>query len=176
MNIADKYAVAFLNVYGDRLTFDDSIKTNEAAQFLHQHPRALFLLKVPVIKQTVKEEGLRNFCRRFALPQVIDHIIDLLLEHKRAYLLADVFKAMVKQYQERHHISNIVIKSSTELPQPYRDEIVQFVDRQISGTKQYRYEVDPTLIAGIRIQSDTMLWEISIDKRLRELASKYVGG
>jgi F-type H+-transporting ATPase subunit delta len=170
MDIAYKYAIAFLNVYNGRLTFDDIKNIDEAAQFLSKHRRALFLLKVPIIKQRVKQEGLHNICRRFKLVDEVYNLVTLLLKHKRAYLLADVFKAIVYWYQRRHNITNILIKSSMLLPQSYRDDIVHFVDRHVSGIKQYRFEIDPTLIAGIRIQSDTILWENSIDKRLRELA------
>lgn len=170
MDIAYKYAIAFLNVYRDRLTFDDIKNIHEAAQFLSKHRRALFLLKVPIIKQQIKQEGLYAFCRRFGLIDEVHNLIKLLLKHKQAYLLADVLKAIVYWYQQQHHISNIMVTSSIVLPQSYRDAIVQFVDQRVMGIKQYRFEINPQLIAGIRIQSDTILWEISIDKRLRELA------
>ncbi len=170
MNLSYKYAEAFLNVYNDRLKFEDIEHINKAIQFLQEHPRALFLLQVPVIKQQLREKGLASLCKRFEFIAPIQELVMLLLNHKRIYLLPSVLKAIVDCYQKRHTIEKIVIKSSIPLPQKYRQTVEQFIDRHIAGTKQYRYEIDPTLIAGIRIQSDTVLWEYSMNKRLRDIA------
>ena len=44
---------------------------------------------------------------------------------------------------------------------------------QTAATNLYAYSIDTDLIAGVRIQSDTLLWEYSIDKQLRKLARVY---
>ncbi len=170
MNLAHKYASAFLKVYNEQLIFDDIERINAAADFLDKHRRALFLLKVPFIKRAIKEKELYELWDRFALVKPVKKLIALLLDHKRSYLLAAVFKAIVYRYQKLHTIHTIKVTSSIELSEKYRGDIEAFVDQQLSGTKLYRYEVDQKLIAGIRLQSDTILWEFSIDKSLRELA------
>lgn len=170
MNIADKYAIAFINVYGTKLTFDDILKIEQASLFLQHHNRALFLLRVPMIKRHVKEARLQDFCDRLGLVAPIGHIIRVLLEHQRIQLLEHVFTALVYHYKKRYTIKDITVKSSIELPNEYRQQITRCIDQKIPGTKIYHYTVDPTLIAGIRIQSDTFVWEFSIDKRLREIS------
>ncbi len=170
MNLAYKYANAFLNVYNDRLNFDDIKRINSALEFLPEHPRALFLLQVPMITQAMKEKWIVYFCQRFGLVDPLKNLITLLLKHKRAYLLITVLKAIVDRYQKRHTIENIIVKSSVPLPEKYRHEIERFINQHIMGIQQYHYKVDPGLIAGIRIQSDTVLWEYSMNKRLRDIA------
>jgi len=173
MNLAYKYAIAFLNVYNDRLTFNDIERIEKAACFLQEHPRALFLLQVQLIKRSIKEQGLRQMARRYGLTQAIDHLFSLLLEHNRAYMVADVLKAIVYQYQKRNTIMRFMVSSSLPLTEAERHQVEQFIDRQLPGTHYYAYKVDQTLIAGIRIASDTIIWEFSIDKSLRELAHRF---
>lgn len=173
MDVADKYAVAFLNVYGNKLTLADVKNIDQAARFLAGQRRALLLLQVPLIARSIKLQGLRELSYKFALIAPINTLVAMLLDHKRAYLLAAVMKAIVYRYEKQHYIHTIIIKSAMKLPERYQHDIVQFIDRQVSGTKQYQYEIDTTLIAGVRIQSDTFLWEYSIDKKLRELAHAH---
>lgn len=170
MNLAYKYANAFLNVYNGPLNFDDVEHIEQAIHFLQEHSRVLFLLQVPAIKQAVKEQWLTAFCTKFEFMEILKKTMMLLLHHKRAYLLPAVLKAIIDNYRQRHTIQNIVIKSSIPLPQKYHPTIEHFIQQHIDGVPQYHYEVDPALIAGIRIQSDTILWECSMNKRLRDIA------
>lgn len=170
MNLAYKYANAFLNVYSDRLNDGDIKSINNILQFLPKHPRLLFLLQVPLIKKAIKEKWLVSFCEQFNVGAPFKNLITLLLSHRRVFLLPAILNAIVNSYQKRHHIENIVIKSSIPLPVSYRHDIESFIKHYINGVHYYHYEVDPTLIAGIRIQSDTILWEYSMNKRLRDIA------
>lgn len=64
---------------------------------------------------------------------------------------------------------SITVASSCELLDEQRKSIESFIARHVSGKKSYTYTVDPSLIAGVRIYSDTILWEVSIEKQLRDL-------
>lgn len=169
MNIVNKYAYAYMNVSGDRLAQDEIRQCQQAADFLHTHARALFLLKVPVIPQEVKREALTEIMARFELPESIQILIDLLLEHKRAFLLADILDEISIIYANRKMIHTFKVTSSSELSARERSDIEAFVADRVQGTIMYTYVVDKKLIAGIRIQSETLLWEHSIDKQLRDV-------
>lgn len=170
MNLSYRYANAFLNVYNDRLNFDTIKRIEQAIAFLYEHQQILLLLQLPVIKQSVKEQWLVTFCKQFGLVDLFKKTMLLLLQHKRGYLLPAVLQAIIDCYRQRHNIQNIVIKSSVPLPEKYHHDIEHFIQQHMSGVHQYHYQVDASLIAGIRIQSDTMLWECSINKRLRDIA------
>lgn len=169
MDLADKYAMAILNVYSTQLTFSDVEQIKKAAQFLKVHHHDLFFLSVPLIKRDAKEKWLKLFCRRFSLGELIYKSIQLLLDHKRMYLLVSILNAIVYRYEKQHHIQNIMVKSSIALPETYRQAIAQFINRQSSDINRYQFIVDRSLIAGVRIQSDTLLWEYSINKMLHTL-------
>lgn len=174
MNAANAYAKAFLNIYDADLTRESINAIEEAAHFLHEHRRALFLLKVPIMDEVVKKRGMKELSDRFALPQSVERLFALLLEHSRASLLADVFLAIVYYYNKRHHHEKVVISSSAKLTDKQKKQIIAFADKRFSGTKNYVFKLDASLIAGIKIMSDTVMWESSIDNYLRECTQAQI--
>lgn len=169
MNIVNKYAHAYIHVSADLLTQEDMRQCQKAAEFLHTHGRALFLLKVPVIPHEIKREALMEIAKRFALHASMESLIDLLLKHKRAFLLADILDEIIALYAQKKSIHTFKVTSSAELTAHERANIESFLADRVQGTIIYRYAVDKKLIAGIRLQSETLLWEHSIDKQLREV-------
>jgi ATP synthase F1 delta subunit len=169
VNLVNKYAHAYLHVSSDQLTTHDVLLYQQVAAFLHTHVRALFLLKVPVIPCQVKREALKEVTTRFRLHVSIQSLIDLLLAHKRAFLLADILDEISRLYHHKKSIHTFTVTSSAELTDDERKNIERFLADKVQGTIMYTYVVDKKLIAGIRLQSETLLWEHSIDKQLRDV-------
>ncbi len=173
-NKAHTYAKAFLNVFGAALTKEMIHNISQAAQFLYEHRRALFLLKVSVIPESVKKRGVKELVARFDLPASIEQLFDLLLKRRRESLLAAVCQDIVKEYNKRHHHETVVVSSSCPLTEQQKKEVVCFANAQFPGTKKYIFKIDTGLIAGIKIMSDTLMWESSIDNYLRECTQAQI--
>ena len=174
MNIARKYAQAFFAVYEDTITRDLISRIDEAAQFMMTHRRALFLFKVPVIDRSVKEAGLKELCERFQLGDPIKKLLIMLLNDKRAMLIAEVLEAVTGLYRERNKMVSITVASSYPLADDQRVQLEAFIARHVAGEKTYTYTIDPALIAGIRVYSDTFLWEFSIAQQLRDVYNSAI--
>lgn len=174
MNAATAYAKAYLNVFGAGLQRDAIEAIEKAGHFLREHRRALFLLKVPVMDEAVKRRGMKELSDRFGLPQSVEQLFELLLQRRCASLLADVFLEIVHTYNKRHHHEKVVVSSSTELSDQQKKQIIAFTDKRFPGTKEYSFKLDASLIAGIKIMSDTMMWESSIDNYLRECTQAQI--
>lgn len=168
------YASAYLNMFGDDISRSEINSITDAADFLKEHRRALFLLKVPVIDESVKRRGIKELVNRFELPSSVLRLFDLLLEQQRASLLAKVFEAIVDQYNTRNTYEKVVISSSQTLSDEQKKQIIAFADKRFPGSKEYEFKLDARLIAGIKIMSDTMMWESSIDNYLRECAQAQI--
>lgn len=167
-DIVRKYAHAYNNIFGHELAYEHIENIEKAASFLRMHSRALFLLKVPLIPYDVKKKGLADFINRFALPNSFLLLIELLLKDKRAGLLADVLEQIKDIYIEEHAVHHFTVTSAVALDEQQKADIKTFLADMVQGTIIYTYGVDKNLIAGIRLQSENLLWERSIDKQLRE--------
>ena len=71
--------------------------------------------------------------------------------------------------QKIEHIMITRIHMHLLLSMNDKEQIEQFLVRATGHTNIYKYKVDNALIAGVRLQSETLLWEHSIAKQLRQL-------
>ncbi len=172
--VAHKYAQAFLNVYGDRVNQVDIEYIEAAHQFLMNHKRALFFLRVPFITDDIKQKNIALLCERFSLPAACISLFAVLQSHNQGYLFAEVLAALIKEYKKRHAITRLTIKSSCALTQDEKEAIEQYADAKFPGKKEYVYSIDPALIAGIKISSGTLQWESSIQQYLRDCAQAQI--
>lgn len=169
MNRAYKYAQAFFAVFGDLVTDELAESIDNAAQFLAMHQRALFLFKVPVIDRAVKLEGIAEFCDRFALGDSIKKLLTLLLDERRSSEFIPVLQWISALYRKKNNIVSVSVVSSSALSDEQRATIEAFLAQRIAGKKRYTYKIDTSLIAGVRASTDTVLWEESVAKQLRDL-------
>lgn len=168
--LARNYAQAILNVFGASIVRDDITRIQKIVSFLEQHKKALFFLRLSRIDEQIKINALDKLFVDLTNKKPFIALIRLLLHDNRGHLVYPVLRELIALYQIAHHIMAFTITSSDELSQDERNKIEQFLARQTGDDIIYTYNRDTSLIAGLRAQSKTVLWEHSIRKQLRELA------
>jgi ATP synthase F1 delta subunit len=168
--VAKKYAQAFLNVFDKQITYEDFTHFCLAADFFTQNKQLLFFLSWPIINTQLKVKALKEALKVFRLnKQCFGTLIDLLATHKRTFLIMEVLKQLCVQYKVRHNIMKFSIRSSHELEKEDLDILSQFLVNLTAKDIIYDYAIEKKLIAGIRLQSSTYLWECSINKQLMQI-------
>jgi len=167
--LAQRYAIAFLNVFGDRLTLEILHDAQDLCNFLRSNHRVTFFLKLSILDTQTKQQGLYELCDRFALGEPFKKLIDLLSTHNRLPLLEAVICHLQEEYLTRNNIHPFMVKSSRELEPAEQEPIEQFLARQVTGTILCTYVVDKRLIAGIALQSPNYFWQQSIAGQLRAM-------
>lgn len=174
--LARLYATAFFNIYGKALTFDNYSHLIESRHFLLQNPDYLFIYKLPRHFILVKKQIVNKFFGQFVLPSIFYKLTDLLLEKDRLSLLPLVLKYIEIKYREYNNLTSAVISSSCPLAKKEQEGIEEILNH-VSGKKPLAtYNIDKNLIGGIRIQSDTLMWEYSIAKQLRTIEKELYRG
>jgi F-type H+-transporting ATPase subunit delta len=168
-NIANKYAKAFMAVFPKSLTFADIGKIETARNFLQTHKQILLFLQLPQFDQERKKSMIADLIHHFALPHHLSSIILLLITHDRSFYIPAVFSCITQLYKEQINSIEFSIKSAHNLNDKQITSIKQFLgqllDKNIIGT----VSIDPSLIAGLRLQSNDYLWEYSIRKHIQTL-------
>jgi len=164
-----RYAHAFLNVFADVITPKVLASTEALCDYLKKHRRVVFMLKLSVLDDQIKLHGLYELCKRFDLPSPFKKLIDLLQTQHRLPLLPDIVCHLEELYMERNQIYPLTIRSSIELMPDERTPLEKFLAQQLPGTILCTYHTDSRLIAGIRAQSTTYLWEKSVARQLRDI-------
>lgn len=172
--IAKKYAHAYLNCFGNQHTFEDFCSMWRASQFLSEHHSLLFYLSLSMISEKDKKRFIDLFFEKFHLFDSLKKLFYLLLKNKHIFLGADTLRDIYGLYKIKNKIADLQVTSGCDLSADQLDEIKHFFTRLSGENVVVRYSVDPSLIAGIRLQTETLLWEYSIAKQLRKLKQELI--
>lgn len=168
--IAKKYAIALLNTTKEELTEPILVQLDRFATFLKNQKTVVAHLALPTLKSITQQTLVKIITTHFGLEALLTRLIFLLMEKKRIYLLGLVIKHIIKQYQKRHNISVFLITASHPLQEQEKESIIDSITQIMPhGKIQATFSIAPELISGIRIQSDTLLWERSINKLLQRI-------
>jgi len=169
IDISKKYALAYIQVFDEFL--DETIldKFKVAYEFLSKNTNMLFLLSSYDLAQEEKQKIATTFVHFFSFHQSMHKLINLLLEKKHICFLAEILRDAYCCYKKNKNIEDLVITSSSIISQKDQEELKQFFMNL--SDKKYRVTLkqNADLIAGIRMQSDTFLWEYSVAKKMKKL-------
>lgn len=174
MNIADqtlarRYALAYLYSFEQELSIDFIDSLEKAKVFFCGHKKALYFLSLPTITKDTKMRIMEHLFVQFKLPASIGRLLELIIVQKRTSLWCEVLRYIIDLYRQQHKLMAMVIESSPTLKEDELEIVKQFLARKTGNDIIYKYRVNPDLVAGIRAQSDTVLWECSIAKNIRAI-------
>ncbi len=168
--IAQKYAVAFCNLYDDVLNEDIIQRVQALASFFRHNKNVIAFLMVPSITDEKKHNLIEKVIKHFALGDEFKQLMFVLLQHKRIKMFDFVARHIIKHYLKTHSISPFSVYTSHPLSEAERKPVINFIKRELPHqTIKADFFVAPELISGIRIKGETFLWERSIRKLLRDI-------
>jgi len=168
-DLAKKYAQAYLHSFGEDHSLEDFSSMWRAAQFLSEHHSLLFYLSLSMIHEVDKKRFIDIFFEKFHLFDSLKQLFYLLLKNKHIFLAADTLRDIYGLYKIKHKISDLQVSSSSDLSEEKIEEIKKFFTKLSGQQVVVRYSVNQDLIAGVRLQTETFLWEYSIAQQLRKL-------
>lgn len=167
--LSSRYAKAFFNLYEDQITFDDLYALERAEKFFLERKEINFFMKISSLNMQAKEEALVKLCKQFGLQAIFLKLLFLLVEKKRSSFLPELFRQLRLELKRRKSITEWLVTSSMLLNKTQKDTIEKFLKKTVGMHTICTYKQDETLIAGIRVQSDSLLWEVSLRQRLQRI-------
>ena len=167
--LSRRYAQAYLGVSYHLLVPDHVAAFESAHVFFKEHQTACFLMDLTLLSPEVKEKALIDLIERFKLPSSCYALMCLVIAHHRTSLLAPMFHQLADLYQKRAGIITFLVQSSVPLSEQEKTLIENFLKEQVSVRVYCSYELNPELIAGVRIFNEQYLWEYSAQAQLRAL-------
>lgn len=158
MIIAVRYAKAWLACYSMQLQAQDIPKLYALAQVLVQQGNGS------------STQQLASALQEFSCSSLLEKMVALLQADKRLFLLPLVLRAIADYALCTKNISYMTLESSHPLTKQERDKVADWAAQQIHTTIIYQYNVNPQLMAGIAMYSNTYAWERSVRKALSPYA------
>ena len=166
VRVSRKYAQAFLNVFDARLAPEVFGHIQSFKAVLADHKDALFFLSLPHISDERKLDVIRSVVSLPLAQEMLVSLVRLLIAHKRSEYIVSILGLVCQLYREQHKIMVFTISSAHELEQAQLTALQAFLADKTSHAIEYNVKINKKLIAGIRMQSSTYLWEYSIRKQL----------
>jgi F-type H+-transporting ATPase subunit delta len=167
--LSQKYATAFLNLYADKINENVLLNIQKTYFFLMSHLDTQSLLSLPNLEQKEKDTIISLFLNKFGLIEEFKFLINLLIKQNRIVLLKDIFKSIFFKYQQKTNCIVFEISTANHLEDKDLQIIYKFLEFKTKKKIIPNYNVDKSLIAGISMKSDTLLWEYSVRKQLHTM-------
>lgn len=168
--ISKKYAQAFINNYAHDFTPTYIARVKALATFLSKDNN-LFqaTLSLPSLPLEKKQEFVERLAKKLSLQPYTKKLFLVVLLHGRIDLIGRILHNIVVLYGRTQNEQQFTVSTSHELTTEEKQNIINFITQHVPAQLIVCFTVDPTLICGIRIKSDSFLLERSIAKQLRNL-------
>lgn len=173
IHICKKYAQTFFDKFADKIDESQIENIKNLAEFLKKNKNLLFILQLAFIDYKIKQDLIDKLFKKFNIIQEFKKLIDLLDLEIRISWLSDILLKLIDIYNINNNIMNFTIVSPILLNEKDILRVKNFLSRSTNKNIIYKVSIDKTLIAGLKIYSDTFLWEHSIKKQLLILKKAY---
>lgn len=167
--LARKYAQAFLNLYFDQITQENYSNMFTLRSYLQTHRNVLLYFSLPHIALEKKLDLFDQIETKIKPSEPFKELFETLIRHDRIMLAPSILVKICELYRERKNVMFFSIESSHELDAQTIATLETFLARHTDKKIESESRINHDLIAGIRLQSDTQLWEYSIRKQIHEL-------
>lgn len=172
---AQKYAIAFLDLFIDSITLDQINALEKAISYFKENYHYLVLLSIPIVPEEVKQTALKKIFQQYDISDIVDRLIDVILKDHQLLLIADIIEQIVRSYYEKKGIVVFTVESTYRLDVQELENVKAFLQQTFpQKTIVIHQKINESLIAGLRMYSDTLLWEHSIKKQLNAIEKALV--
>jgi F-type H+-transporting ATPase subunit delta len=172
--LARRYAMAYIKVAGAAFDEKELARVERLEKFLTTTKESLFFFNLSLIGPETEQEALDLLFKGFKTEKLFKKLMKLICNERRALLVPEMLRSIASLYREQHNIMLFSITTSHDVSDDDKKTINDFLAEKTGKTIGAEYAIDKTLIAGVRAQSDTLLWEQSIKKQLMAIRQSLV--
>lgn len=163
--IARRYAEAFFNVFPEAFTKKDCARLDELARFFYERRPVLFYLRLEGISSEHKVAVLEKALHEKQC-DALAPLVKLLAQAGRLFLIPEVAEYIARICKERAHIVAMTCITVDPLTDHERKIIIDALMRVTKKDIEIHEKIDTRLIAGVRLQSDELLFDMSVRRAL----------
>lgn len=166
-----RYANAFLNIFGKNINDQELININKLANYIKNNKSVFFYINISLLTSSEKIKLTNLLVKKFNINNILEPLVNLLAKDNRLSLFPVILEKIVILYKQQNNILDFDIISAVQLSQEETANIKNFLEKNTGKKINYSYKIDDNLIAGIRLVSNNFLWEKSVAKYLRRVAT-----
>lgn len=135
---------------------------------LREQPEYLRLLASPDIPARERLELLDAALRGKAHPYLLN-FLKLLCERGHIACASDCLEEYCRRYDEANRIENVTVWSAVELTRAQKEALGRKLSEKLEKNVRLTVEVDPTLLGGIRVQTQSESFDGTIRSKMETI-------
>jgi F-type H+-transporting ATPase subunit delta len=148
----------------------------ESVRLLEQSPELAAALSNPLVSQAHKRALVKAVWTKAQASPLLVRLLDLLVEHGRADILAAVEEAFRHGWNARRGVVEAEVLTATELAAPQREALTKVLAKVSGKEVDLRSALDPRVIGGALVRMAGKNYDGTVRGRLRALKSRLVHG
>ena len=145
-------------------------------QGLENTPALKHVLASPVFKFEEKQVVLEEVCQRMQAPPVLRDFLNQLLKNNRAILLPEISQAFSDLADEQKGIQQVRVSSAKLLGSAEQEQVKRELTQTLGQAVDVVFEIDPQLIAGLRIHIGSRVFDNTVLGRLTSMQDQLTKG
>ncbi|CAH1854833.1 ATP synthase F1 subunit delta [Convivina intestini] len=173
--IVNQYAQAILELAAEQHNSDEVVADLTALkQVIAEQPMLLVTLASREL-DAKNQDQLVNTLTKTAVPSV-QNLLRILMANGRLMLLDQIIDDFLDLYKQSQGIVDVDIITALEVEQDQKAKLEAAFIRH-SGAKQLNptYQVDPTIIGGVIMQSKSLLVDGSLRTKITQMKAQLLG-
>jgi F-type H+-transporting ATPase subunit delta len=165
-----KYARALAEVAAETGTTEEVRRGLEAFREVFRTQQELReVLDNPGIPLAAKRSIVREVAKRMSLAGNLVNFLFVILERSRLHLLDEFSEAYQEVLDEQSGIARVEVRSSHPLETSELDRLKEAMTAITGKTVRLSYEVDQTLLGGVKLQVGSTVYDGTLRTQLEEL-------
>ena len=145
-------------------------------QGLEETPALKHVLASPVFNFEEKQTVLNELSQRMQAPSVMREFLTQLLKKNRAMLIPEISEAFAELADQQQGVQQVWVGSAKSLQSEEKERIKQDLSQMLHHGVEVAFEVDPHLIAGLRIKIGSRVFDNTILGRLTGMHDQLTKG
>ncbi len=173
--IAEKYAQGLFS-YAEEYNLverimEDLLVLREGIKLV---PDLIYWLSVPIIAREEKMRFISELCQKLDFCDPIRWFLEIVISKKRVKFLPLMIERYRLHYNVYHHRLDVKVVSAKPLTDSQRQLFLHIWGTYLKRWVNLHEEVDPNLIAGVKVYFEGNLYDATIKKRLELLKEELV--
>ncbi len=166
-SVAMKYARALADVaFKTRQSNQVSNQLLVFGELLHSHDQLREVLLTPAIPFSAKQKVIECLAEKLPLGQTTVNFLLVLLENARLDQFDQVVESFHRVVDERQGVTRAEVFSSQKIPGLTRERLANTLSTKLGTKMKFNYQLDESLIGGLKLQIGSMLFDGSIRTQL----------
>lgn len=103
------------------------------------------------------------------------NFLKTLIENNRMFYLKTIVEILEDQWYESRGIEKFVLFSAVEIDPDQEDNLRERLKKALDKDVVFEKEIDPSLLAGIKLMKGSVYYDFSIEGNLKKLRESLVG-